>query len=191
MTRSEAYDKPGKPPAIAAATINEDLRRRDFTVNAMALSLNRGFAGLLLDPFNGVADIEAKVLRILHNYAFLEDPIRLIRATRLSARFHWPLEERTQARYDAAKENNYIEFVGKRSVGAELEQWPTRTTPSPSCGRWKKKAGSRCCTRTLTWPRPRLATWDMPSSCVKLSTTWAIAGNRPYHDVLPDEEAER
>ncbi len=122
LTRSETYDKPGKPPTITPATINEDLRRRDFTVNAMALSLNEGSRGLLLDPFNGVADIEAKVLRVLHNYAFLEDPIRLVRATRLSARFHWPLEERTQARYDAAKENNYIEFVGKRSVGAEMEQ---------------------------------------------------------------------
>ena len=122
QTRSEAYDKAGKPPTIAPATINEDLRRRDFTVNAMALSLNPGSRGLLLDPFNGVADVEAKVLRVLHSYAFLEDPIRLIRATRLSARFHWPLEERTQARYDAAKENNYIEFIGKRSIGAELEQ---------------------------------------------------------------------
>jgi tRNA nucleotidyltransferase (CCA-adding enzyme) len=122
LTRSETYDKPGKPPTITPATINEDLRRRDFTVNAMALSLNPGSRGLLLDPFNGIADIEAKVLRVLHNYAFLEDPIRLIRATRLSARFHWPLEERTQARYDSAKENNYIEYVGKRSIGAELEQ---------------------------------------------------------------------
>ena len=122
MTRAEVYDKPGKPPAITPATINEDLRRRDFTVNAMGLSLNPGSRGLLLDPFNGVADIEAKVLRVLHNYAFLEEPIRLIRATRLSARFHWPLEERTQARYDAAKENNYIEYLGKRMIGYELEQ---------------------------------------------------------------------
>jgi len=58
----------------------------------------------------------------LHNYAFLEEPVRLIRATRLSARFHWPLEERTQARYDAAKENNYIEYLGKRMIGYEVEQ---------------------------------------------------------------------
>jgi tRNA nucleotidyltransferase (CCA-adding enzyme) len=122
QTRSETYDKPGKPPVITPATINEDLRRRDFTVNAMALSLNPGSRGLLLDPFNGVADIENKVLRVLHNYAFLEDPIRLIRATRLSARFHWPLEERTQARYDSARENNYIEFVNRRAIGGELEQ---------------------------------------------------------------------
>ncbi len=122
MTRAESHDKPGKPPSITPATINEDLRRRDFTVNAMALSLNPGSRGLLLDPFNGIADIEAKVLRVLHNYAFLEEPVRLIRATRLSARFHWPLEDRTQARYDTAKENNYIEYIGKRAIGYELEQ---------------------------------------------------------------------
>jgi tRNA nucleotidyltransferase/poly(A) polymerase len=129
MTRAETYDKPGKPPTIASATINEDLRRRDFTVNAMALSLNPGSRGLLLDPFNGVADIEAKVLRVLHNYAFLEEPVRLIRVTRLSARFHWPLEERTQARYDAAKENNYIEHISKREVGYELEQMAHEDDP--------------------------------------------------------------
>ena len=122
MTRAEAYDKPGKPPVVTPATINEDLRRRDFTVNAMALSLNPGSRGLLLDPFNGIADIEAKVLRVLHNYAFLEDPVRLLRATRLSTRFHWPLEERTQARYDTAKENNYIEYLSRRMIGYELEQ---------------------------------------------------------------------
>jgi tRNA nucleotidyltransferase/poly(A) polymerase len=122
MARSERYDKPGKPPQIAPSTIAEDLRRRDFTINAMALSLNPGSRGLLLDPFNGAADIEAKVLRILHNYAFLEEPSRLIRATRFASRFHWPLEERTQARYDSAKENNYIENINDRAIGYEVEQ---------------------------------------------------------------------
>src|ERR1700751_5433162 len=113
MARSEHYDKPGKAPQMAPATIIEDPRRRDFTVNAMALSLNEGSRGLLMDPFNGVADIEAKVIRVLHNYAFLEDPSRMIRATRFAARFHWPLEERTQARYDAAKEGKYIDHILK------------------------------------------------------------------------------
>src|ERR1700694_489781 len=121
-TRSEKYEKPGKLPEITPGTIYDDMRRRDFTVNAMALSLNPGSRGLLTDPFNGMADIEAKVLRVLHNYAFYEDPSRLIRATRLACRFHWTLEERTQARYDAAKENNYIENMGDRPLGHEIEQ---------------------------------------------------------------------
>src|ERR1700680_1007202 len=122
MARTERYEKTGKPPLIAPATIQEDLRRRDFTVNAMALSLNEGSRGLLLDPFNGVADIEAKLLSILHNYAFVEDSSRLIRATRFAARFHWPLEERTQQRFDSAKENNYIEHISRSAIGHEIGQ---------------------------------------------------------------------
>src|SRR6201984_1646945 len=122
MARTERYDKIGKPPAVTAATIIEDLRRRDFTINAMALSLNPGSRGLLMDPFNGAADMEAKLIRVLHNYAFVEDPSRLIRATRFAARFHWPLEERTQARYDSAKENNYVEHISPKSIGHEIEQ---------------------------------------------------------------------
>ena len=122
MARSEVYEKSGKPPEIAPATIIEDLRRRDFTVNAMALSLNEGSRGLLMDPFNGVADIEAKVIRVLHNYAFLEDPSRMIRATRFTTRFHWPLEERTQARYESGRENGYIDYIRHSSIGYEIEQ---------------------------------------------------------------------
>ena len=122
MARTERFDKIGKPPVITPATLGDDLRRRDFTVNAMAISLNEGSRGLLMDPFNGVADVEAKLLRMLHNYAFVEDPSRIIRAARLSARFHWPLEERTQQRLDSAKENNYIEHISNRAIGYEIEQ---------------------------------------------------------------------
>ncbi|HJW99487.1 MAG TPA: hypothetical protein VJ453_04975, partial [Terriglobales bacterium] len=119
--RSESYPKPGKPE-VTFETINEDLRRRDFTVNAMGLSLNPGSRGLLMDPFNGVADLEAKHLRILQNYAFLEEPSRMLRAVRLMTRFHWTLEERTQARFDAAKEGNYLENISNRAIGYEIEQ---------------------------------------------------------------------
>ncbi len=122
MARQEIYDKPGKPPEVHPSAINDDLRRRDFTVNAMGLSLNPGSRGLLLDPFNGLADIELKLIRVLHNYAFLEEPSRIIRAARFAARFHWQLEERTQARYDAAREGDYIQYVNKDKLGYEAEQ---------------------------------------------------------------------
>jgi tRNA nucleotidyltransferase (CCA-adding enzyme) len=138
--RIERYEKTGKPPVVTPATIIEDLRRRDFTVNAMALSLNPGSRGLLMDPFNGAADIEAKLIRVLQNYAFVEDPSRLIRASRFSARFHWPLEERTQTRYDSAKENNYIEYISHRSIGYEIEQLAYEDDP-PNVIRVLEKEG--------------------------------------------------
>ena len=122
MSRSEQHVKTGKPPVVTPATVTEDLRRRDFTINAMALSLNEGSRGLLQDPFNGVADLEAKLIRILQNYSFLEDPSRLIRATRFSTRFAWPLEERTQQRFDSAKEGKYIDHVSHHALGYEVEQ---------------------------------------------------------------------
>jgi tRNA nucleotidyltransferase/poly(A) polymerase len=119
--RAEQYGASSRKPEVVFSTALEaDLARRDFTVNAMALSLNDGSRGLLLDPFNGVADLELKVIRILHNYSFLEDPSRLIRATRFAARFHWLLEERTQARYDAAKEGKYIDHILRSSIGHEI-----------------------------------------------------------------------
>ena len=131
MARLEHYDKPGKPPQIKPATINEDLRRRDFSCNAMALSLNEGSRGLLLDPFNGAADIEARLLRVLHTYAFLEDPARLIRAIRFSTRFGWELEDRTRARYNSAIEGEYIQYLAHRSIGYEIEQIAHEENPLP------------------------------------------------------------
>ncbi len=70
------------------APILEDLRRRDFTANAMAISLNEGSWGLLLDPLNGFADMELRHLRLASNYGFIEDPIRMVRADPL-CRPHW------------------------------------------------------------------------------------------------------
>src|ERR1700687_5999883 len=122
MARSEVFNKPGKPPSVTPGTIPEALPRRDFTCNAMALSLNEGSRGLLLDPFNGAADIDARLLRVLHSYAFLEDPSRLLRATRFATRFGWELEERTRARYDSAREGEYIQFLGSRAIGYEIKQ---------------------------------------------------------------------
>jgi len=120
-TRTESYPKPGKP-VYTPANILEDLRRRDFTVNAMAISLNDGSYGLLMDPLNGVADIEARQLSLVSNYGFIEDPVRMIRAARLSARLGWQMEEKTAARYKTGKEENYINALSAFSKGYELEE---------------------------------------------------------------------
>ena len=119
--RSEEFPKPGKP-VYHWAPILEDLRRRDFTANAMALSLNEGSYGLLLDPLNGIADLESRVLRLVSPYGFLEDPSRLLRAARLQARTGWEMDERTKTRYHNAKDEGAIESISAYLKGYELEE---------------------------------------------------------------------
>ncbi len=116
-----AYPKPGQPESQPAAIL-EDLRRRDFTANAMAVSLNEGSYGLLLDPLNGTADIENRQLRLVSSYGFIEQPALLLRASRLSERLGWSLEERTQTRYETSKEEGHIEALPAWDRGYELEQ---------------------------------------------------------------------
>jgi tRNA nucleotidyltransferase (CCA-adding enzyme) len=120
-TLSASYPKPGKP-VFTPATILEDLRRRDFTANAMALSLNEGSYGLLMDPLNGVADIENRELRLVSNYGFIEDPIRMVRAVRLMARLGWQMDERTQGRYETGKQEGYIGVASPFQLGYEAEE---------------------------------------------------------------------
>lgn len=118
---SVQYPKPGKP-VYHPASIQEDLRRRDFTANAMAISLNDGSFGLLMDPLNGAADIEARTLRLVSNYGFIEEPALLIRSTRYRAQLGWDLDPKSQTRYENAKGDGAIESLSEHAIGEELEQ---------------------------------------------------------------------
>ena len=115
------YPKPGKP-VFHPATIQDDLRRRDFTVNAMAISLNEGSFGLLMDPMNGAADIETRTLRLVSNYGFLEEPSLLIRAIRYQKRLGWEMDPKTLTRYENAKGEGVIEHISAHARSRELEQ---------------------------------------------------------------------
>ena len=92
-TRTEFYDSPGALPTVERAGLREDLFRRDFTINAMAVSLKPADFGRLADPFNGRADLEARVLRVLHNLSFIDDPTRIFRGIRYESRYGLRLEE--------------------------------------------------------------------------------------------------
>src|SRR5437660_7228223 len=96
MSRQEKYTRTGAKPQITPATIQEDLRGRDFTCNAVALSLNKASRGLLLDPMNGLADIERRELRAISVYGFYDDPSRLLRLARFQVRLGFTVEERTR-----------------------------------------------------------------------------------------------
>ena len=120
MSRTEKYAKPGSKPQVTPAFIQDDLRRRDFTINAIALSLNRGSRGLLIDPTNGLADLTTKEMRATHSYAFYEDPARLLRLIRFRVRFTFTVEERTQRQYENAREAELEKLIPGRTLFEEL-----------------------------------------------------------------------
>ncbi|MDP9491217.1 MAG: CBS domain-containing protein, partial [Actinomycetota bacterium] len=94
--RTEFYDAPAALPTVEHATIREDLFRRDFTINAMAVSLKGEDFGRLVDPFQGRRDLEAKTIRVLHNLSFIDDPTRIFRAIRYESRYGFRMDEHTQ-----------------------------------------------------------------------------------------------
>ena len=93
--RTEFYDAPAALPSVDHASIREDLFRRDFTINAMAVSLKGDDYGRLVDPFSGRADLEEKRIRVLHNLSFIDDPTRIFRAIRYENRYGFRMDEHT------------------------------------------------------------------------------------------------
>lgn len=122
MARTEKFSKSGARPQVSPATIHEDLRGRDFTVNAIALSLNKASMGLPIDPTNGVGDIERKELRTIHNYSFYDDPVRMIRLMRFKVRLGYSIDERTRMQYDNAREAEMLARITPEALGSELRQ---------------------------------------------------------------------
>ncbi|HVT91313.1 MAG TPA: hypothetical protein VHD76_00605 [Bryobacteraceae bacterium] len=122
MARHERHTKPGSKPQVHAATIHEDLRGRDFTVNAIALSLSRGSRGLLIDPTNGAGDLERKELRATGNYTLYDDPSRILRLLRLKVRLGFEIEERTRMQYGNAREAGLESRIPVETLREELKQ---------------------------------------------------------------------
>src|SRR5262245_22752469 len=94
--RTEFYDAPASLPSVEHATIREDLFRRDFTINAMAVSLKGDDFGRLVDPFTGRRDLETRMIRVLHNLSFIDDPTRIFRAIRYESRYGFRMDDHTQ-----------------------------------------------------------------------------------------------
>jgi tRNA nucleotidyltransferase (CCA-adding enzyme) len=93
--RTETYSRPGALPKVKPAKVEDDLPRRDFSMNAMALGLTGRHSGALLDPCGGRADLAKRVLRVLHDRSFVDDPTRIFRGVRLSARLKFRFEPAT------------------------------------------------------------------------------------------------
>jgi len=109
--RRETYQHPGALPTVQQASIQEDLTRRDFTINALAVALNPERWGELYDPRGGQRDLQAGLIRVLHNKSFVDDPTRLIRAVGFEVRLGFALEEHTRELLQAAVAESALDLI--------------------------------------------------------------------------------
>jgi tRNA nucleotidyltransferase (CCA-adding enzyme) len=119
-TRRESYAQPAVLPTVQPASIEEDLSRRDFTINAIALQLNPRQFGRLLDPYGGQRDLRARTIRVLHAGSFQDDPTRIFRAIRFEQRFGFRLERTTVHLLAQAASTNLIQQLSGPRLQNEI-----------------------------------------------------------------------
>lgn len=115
--RKERYRSPGALPAVTAGRLKDDLLRRDFSINAVALDL---LSGAVHDPTGGAKDIAARVVRVLHDRSFLDDPTRIFRAVRLAARLGFTIEPHTAGLMREAIDSGALETISRERIWREL-----------------------------------------------------------------------
>jgi tRNA nucleotidyltransferase (CCA-adding enzyme) len=112
--RKETYPRPGALPTVKRSTIDDDLHRRDFTINAMALRLDGKYYGELHDPLGGQTDLERGLIRVLHDKSFIDDPTRMLRAVRYAGRYDFEIEPGTLGMIDEEARKVLSRLSGER-----------------------------------------------------------------------------
>jgi tRNA nucleotidyltransferase (CCA-adding enzyme) len=127
--RTEYYESPAALPKVETSSIKKDLYRRDFTINTLAVKLNKRDFGLLIDFFGGQRDLKDRVIRVLHNLSFIEDPTRAFRAVRFSERFGFKLTKHTENLIKSAIRMNIFEKLSGTRLYDELMLTFNETNP--------------------------------------------------------------
>ena len=135
--RWEFYDSPAALPTVERASIKTDLYRRDFTINTLAIQLNPKAFGELIDFFGGVKDVKEKVIQVLHNLSFVEDPTRVFRAIRFEQRFGFQIGKHTQNLMKNAVKVGFLERLSGGRVLSELILILQEEDPLPALKRMR------------------------------------------------------
>lgn len=118
--RREFYEYPAALPKVELSSIKKDLYRRDFTINAMAIQLNKKYFGKLIDFFGGQRDLRIGVIRVLYNLSFVEDPARIIRAIRFEQRYNFKMDMATEDFLKKAIDDKLLSRLRKKRITEEL-----------------------------------------------------------------------
>ncbi len=138
-TRSETYPFPASLPVVQTpVAIEEDLRRRDFTVNAMALKLSGGVFSEVLDPFGGLQDIASRKIEILHERSFRDDPTRVFRAARYAGRLQFSCSPQVEKLAREALKAGYPQKLSRHRLLSEMLKILSEENPTPIFFRLKK-----------------------------------------------------
>ncbi len=135
--RLEVYDSPAALPTVEKGSIKMDFSRRDFTINTLAIQLNPKAFGELIDYFGGVKDIKEKVVRVLHNLSFVEDPTRVFRAIRFEQRLRFHIGKHTQNLMKNAVKMGFMERLSGNRVLTELILILQEENPAPALKRMR------------------------------------------------------
>jgi tRNA nucleotidyltransferase (CCA-adding enzyme) len=128
-TRREVYERPGALPTVSPAGLEEDLTRRDFTVNAIAVAVLGPSRGRLVSLPASIQDLEARTLRVLHDRSFIDDPTRLMRLARYAGSLGFAIDEHTESLARAAIAAGALDTVSGNRLGAELRQIASEPDP--------------------------------------------------------------
>lgn len=131
MARVERVQKPGGKPKVIPATIHEDLKGRDFTINCLAISLAKGSRGLLLDPTNGLSDFNLRELRTVAAHTLVDDPSRILKLITLEARLGFQMDDRTKRQYESAREAGYEKLISPEALHREIVKLGEELNPLP------------------------------------------------------------
>ncbi|MBP9837672.1 MAG: CCA tRNA nucleotidyltransferase [Proteobacteria bacterium] len=118
--RSETYPQPGGTPQVEPGDLQQDLARRDFSINAMAIEFSRNYEHV--DKFSGQMDLQNKQLRVLHPQSFIDDPARLIRACRMIVRYGLKMEQATESLFLEAVDNKYLSTLPTLRLFSEFKK---------------------------------------------------------------------
>ena len=152
-TRRESYAQPALLPTVQPASIEADLFRRDFTVNALAVQLNPQQFGRMLDPYGGQRDLRAHTLRVLHDGSFQDDPTRIFRAIRFEQRFGFRLEPATLRLLAQAASTNLIQRLSGPRLQNEILLLFTERDPVRAIARLEQLKLLRFLHRRLSYTK--------------------------------------